>query len=1373
MASMLNMVQPQIPKLEKHNYGNWSIQMRVLLQSQDLWDIVQDGYTEPASQEAEDVLTNNQKNSLKEARKRDKKALFNIYQGIDETTFERVSTATTSKQAWEILKNSYTGVDKAIRVRLQILRGEFESLTMSETENITDYFTRALVIVNQMKRQGEKIEDVRVIEKILRSLTSKFEHVVAAIEESKDLDTMTIDQLQSSLEIHEQRMKKKVPASLEHALEAKMSFKEDKKFEPEPSRGGYNRGRGRGEGRAYRGRGGRGQNYQSEGGRQNFTYRGRGRGTYGQQGRGRGRGPQRGGYSQTYHQHGFDKRNVECYNCHEFGHYSNACPGARNFGKSQHVNYAEGEGENEQVTSTSLFIHKGLEGDQCSKWYLDTGASNHMCGNKELFVELNETSYGDVTFGDSSKVEVKGKGNILIKLKNGNHGFIYDVYYVPAMKSNILSLGQLLEKGFDISMKDSYLTINDARGNLVAHVKMSKNRLFALNMKHDMMKCLKAIVKDESWLWHLRLGHLNFGGLKLLSTKNMVKGLPHIDHPDEVCEGCILGKHHRPSFSKEIRWRASRLLEIVHTDVCGPLNPVSTGGNQYFLTFIDDYSRKTWVYFLKRKSEVFEIFKEFKTLVERQSGCYIKVLRSDQGGEFTSDLFENFCKEHGIIHQLTPAYTPQLNGVAERKNRTILDMARSMVKGKDLPREFWAEAVATAVYLLNRCPTKSVRNMTPEEAWSSFKPSVAHLRVFGCIAYAKIPEARRIKLDDKGVKCIFVGYGDRTMGYKLYNPLTKKVIISRDVVFEEDQTWSWENKKTESKLELVPDKPEVAHEIEEPESPTSSSGPGGRQRRIRNLSDIYQATEVVDEAEEENTNLICFYMDVDPVTYADAAQDRKWKIAMDEEINAIEKNDTWRLTKLPEGRKAIGVKWVYKTKKNANGEVQRYKARLVVKGFKQKAGIDYSEVFAPVARLETIRLFISLAAQHNWKIYQLDVKSAFLNGFLEEEIYVEQPEGYVKQGAEDKVYRLRKALYGLKQAPRAWNSRINEYFLKDGFVKCPYEHALYLKRDNTGNMLFVCLYVDDLIFTGNCEAMFDKFKKSMVKEFEMTDIGLMAHFLGIEVVQSKDGIFISQSSFAKQILEKFKMESCNPVNTPVEIGQELRKNDGEAQVDPTYFKSLVGSLRYLTCTRPDILYGVGLISRYMETPTRTHLNAAKRILRYIKGTLNEGIFYPSNQEVKLIGYSDSDWGRDLDERKSTTGYCFYIGDAVFTWSSKKQAIVTLSTCEAEYVAASSTVCHSIWLRNLLSFLGFVQEGPTEIYVDNKSAIALAKNPVFHERSKHIDTRYHFIREHVSKNDVELVYCKSQDQVADIFTKPLKHDVFRKLKFILGMKSLKN
>ena len=495
------------------------------------------------------------------------------------------------------------------------------------------------------------------------------------------------------------------------------------------------------------------------------------------------------------------------------------------------------------------------------------------------------------------------------------------------------------------------------------------------------------------------------------------------------------------------------------------------------------------------------------------------------------------------------------------------------------------------------------------------------------------------------------------------------------------------------------------------------------------MDEIYEVTE-----NQNDITLFCLFADCEPIGFEEAIQSKRWKDAMDDEIKAIEKNDTWELTSLPKGHKAIGVKWVYKAKKNAKGEVERYKARLVAKGFKQRYGIDYEEVFAPVARLETIRLIISLAAQNRWKIHQMDVKSAFLNGHLEEEVYVEQPMGYVVKGNEDKVLKLNKALYGLKQAPRAWNSRIDQYLHKNGFKKCPYEHALYTKVNGNKDILIVCLYVDDLIFTGNDAKMIEEFKKVMTREFEMTDIGLMSYYLGIEVKQEKEGIFISQESYAKEVLKKFKMNECQPVSTPVECGTKLSKHEEGETVDPTYFKSLVGSLRYLTCTRPDILFGVGLISRYMETPTTTHLKAARRILRYVKGTIDYGLFYSVSNSFKLVGYSDSDWGGDLDDRKSTSGFVFYMGDVAFTWSSKKQPIVTLSTCEAEYVATTNCVCHAIWLKNLLKELN-IPEDTVEICVDNKSAIALAKNPVFHDRSKHIDTRYHYLRECVENKEV--------------------------------------
>jgi hypothetical protein len=369
---------------------------------------------------------------------------------------------------------------------------------------------------------------------------------------------------------------------------------------------------------------------------------------------------------------------------------------------------------------------------------------------------------------------------------------------------------------------------------------------------------------------------------------------------------------------------------------------------------------------------------------------------------------------------------------------------------------------------------------------------------------------------------------------------------------------------------------------------------------------------------------------------------------MEEEIHAIQKNDTWELTTLPSNQKAIGVKWVYKIKHTAEGEVSRYKVRLVAKGYKQKYDINYKEVFAPVARLDTVRLLIALASHHNWKTYQLTVKSVFLNGILEEEVYVQQLEGFIMEGEESKVYRLKKALYGLKQVPRAWNARIDGYLHQNGFTKCPYEHAVYMKKNHRGEFLIICLYVDDLLYTGNNSEMFKEFKQSMFREFEMTDNGLMSYFLGIEVKQQHDGIFISQKKYMKEILEKFKMESCNSVNTSVETSIKLSKEEDDRVIEPTFYKSLVGSLRYLMITRPDIVYGVGLVSRYMEKPMQTHWLAAKRILRYIKGTMNLGLFYVYGDEAKLVGYSDSDWGCDQDERKSTTGYVFYFSSTAFS-----------------------------------------------------------------------------------------------------------------------------
>lgn len=1307
--------------------------MEAILGFQDALEVVQRGYTKMVEKMDDD--------KAKEVKKRDYKALFIIHQCVDPGNYEKISRAKTAKEAWEILQQAYEGADKIKKVRLQTLKRQYELLAMESNEGVGSYFSRVITLCNQMKACGKKVSDKSIIEKILRTLPPRFDVMAVMIEETKDLDNMKIEELQGSLEAYEQKLNERNNGkSNEQALQAQANPK------PDSNNSRFKKGKEK-----WRANKNKWQKTQDKKGNDQKFFKQKDKGA---------------SDSRQGERRKTDKSKIQCYNCEKFGHFADECwfNPDRKVSKSDEAKMARDDEEDVQAV---LMVTTKEEESAKDCWYLDTGCSTHMSGRKDWFVNLDESVQNKVRFADDSTLSAAGLGRVLIRRKDGNPSFISDVLYVPGMKSNLLSLGQLLEKGYVMRMENKEMKVFDADNRLLLKAPLAKNRTFKVGIQIMEHKCFATAVSKEEWTWHYRFGHLNFQDLSLLQRKNMVSGLPQIQQPSELCIECLESKQARSSFSQQVPTRSRSKLEVIYSDVCGPMQTDSLGGNRFFVTFIDDFSRKIWAYLLKRKSEVFDTFVKFKNLVEKQSGLQIKTLRTDGGGEYVSDQFQDFCEKEGITHEVTPPYTPQHNGTAERRNRTIMNMVRCMLKCKNLPKNLWGEAVSNAVYVLNRSPTKRLVDVTPEEVWCGSRPSVEHLRVFGSVAYRHIPEQMRKKLDDKSEQMVLVGYHS-TGGYRLLNPRTNQITISRDVVIDEAREWSWSEKEKSTASLLLdmnnPDEGDVAPQTSEVR----------RSQRERHPPQRFQDFDMVtDTAVNSEGDLIHFalFAEAEPVTFEEAVQDTKWIQAMEEELRSIERNGTWKLVELPSNKRSIAVKWVYKVKLNPDGGVNKYKARLVAKGFLQRPGIDFGEVFAPVARIETVRMVIAFASWHNWSMYHMDVKSAFLNGPLDEEVFVDQPQGFAVKGQESKVYKLNKALYGLKQAPRAWNKRIDSFLIEVGFVKCISEHGVYVKTAADHKVLIVCLYVDDLLVTGNCEADIGVFKSQMMNEFEMTDLGVLSYFLGLEFNKTEKGILMHQSKYVKDLLKRFNMEKCNSAATPAETGLVLEKEGSEELVDPTYFRKIVGSLRYLCHSRPDLAYSVGLISRFMEKPRMPHLLAAKRIIRYVKGTQSFGILFErklSAEDPELFGFTDADWCGDREERKSTAGFVFFYGRSPISWGSKKEPIVALSSCESEYVAAAMSACQAVWLDTLMQELKMKEPTAVRLLIDNKSAINLAKHPVAHGRSKHIETRFHYLRDQVNREKLSLEFCRTEVQVADILTKPLRKDRFEELRKKLGV-----
>ncbi|WVZ94146.1 LOW QUALITY PROTEIN: hypothetical protein U9M48_040077 [Paspalum notatum var. saurae] len=479
--------------------------------------------------------------------------------------------------------------------------------------------------------------------------------------------------------------------------------------------------------------------------------------------------------------------------------------------------------------------------------------------------------------------------------------------------------------------------------------------------------------------------------------------------------------------------------------------------------------------------------------------------------------------------------------------------------------------------------------------------------------------------------------------------------------------------------------------------------------------------------------------------------------AMHEELENFERNHVWDLVEPPPNCRPIGTKWVFMNKQGEDGMVVRNKARLVAQGFCQKEGIDYEETFAPVARLEAIRILLAFAASKGFKLQQMDVKSAFLN---EEKVYVRQPPSFESAKFLDRVYKLRKALYGLKQAPRAWYARLKSFLLKSGFVMGSVDKTLFL-LSRGGDTLIVQIYVDDIIFGGSSHALVSSFAERMSRKFEMSLMGELQFFLGLQIKQGPEGTFVHQAKYTRDILKRFEMGDSKPMTTPMSTNTALDADeDGEA-VDQKEFRGMIGSLLYLTATKPDIQFAVCLCAHYQASPRISHRQAVKRIFRYLKFTPELGLWYSSGSSLFLRGFSDADHAGCRIDRKSTSGTCQLLGTSLVSWSSRKQASVSLSTTEAEYIAVASCCSQFLWMKATLSDFG-LRFGKISL-LDSTSAIYVAKNPVLHSRTKHIDVRFHFLKDHYEKEDIDLVHVASENQLADIFTKPLEFGAFVRLR----------
>jgi len=1341
----------KIPVFNGEEYGNWKRRVMAFLKMNKC-ELATQRLRLPMDKEPEWAEIN-------------LKAINYIYSSISNKQLEFVSECET---AYDILKKFdqlYSTESTALQI---VYRNRLEKLKLVDYSNTADFFNDFEKGINDLKAAGATVTEQEKLNYMLRTLPESLSYIGDLIDVLKK-EQQTVEYVKGKLAMidikgkEESKEKMNSSAFAADSEKGKQCFKCGKtghfiKTCPQNKNGRQDHGQLETHDMTSRG----------------FT------GQHWGYSRGRGRGGNWRGSPRSY-QSGRGYQHVPGFSATGRGYRQTEARGTRrgtavlqsggnaSFMMSENYNVTEVRDELEII------------------WIIDSGCTGHLINNENYFSECEELKEPvDVMLGDGRTLQASkfGQVDIIVEVEGRQMNItLTNVLYVQHLNVNLISYARITEKNEIISKGDT-TKIYKPNGELVAIAYKENNLYYLRSILPRPTSQINLATSQESGTlkekWHRILGHVNFRYLNILSKNQLLDDFPQNLEKDFMkCRICLENKMHNLPFDNK-RTRAKDLLEIVHSDVNGPHRCFGYGGEKYFVSFIDDYSKLAKTYIVKSKAEVNQCFEDYINLAENKTGKRIKTLRCDNGKEYLNQEIYKLCRQKGITMSLCPSYTHELNGTAERFNRTIMDMSRCLLAEAGLNLKYWPEAVCTATYLKNRTLANTIECKTPFEIFFGIRPSAKYLKPFGSKVFVRVPEQKRSsKWDRKAELGTLVGYSD--VGYRVL--INNKIIVARHVdVIDEDVKFIDLKETSETKKETVTedlidlnDTIESDSNTESPiksersldesfksldlGSPRDTSPQIRRSNRNKKQPERYGIDEI-----HNNLVYVNFINANTPTSYVEAIQDKdciKWKEAMDHEINCLNKNNTWSLVERPEKKKVIDVKWIY-TRKDEN----KYKARLVVRGFQQQGILD--ETYSPVAKTQTLKMLLSLCCQKQLFIEQMDVETAFLNGKIKSEVYVNQPDGYSDKSS--RVYKLNKALYGLKESPRAWYECSNDLLIKLKFKRSNYDYCMYYFNNGT-EQIYILIFVDDLLICGRNKHLIQEIKNKLAQKFSMKDMGAINNYLGISILYDPENqiMTLSQTKYIESLAQKYNLHNAKLYDTPMEINLNL---EASPILDPQIkYRNIIGELLYVSIgTRPDIAFSVNYLSRYQNCYNNIHYKYALRVLKYLYKTKDLKLTYTRSKNNEILDCMvDADWAGDINDRKSTSGYVIRLFGNIIYWKSRKQKSVTKSSTFAEYVALSEAVTDILFIKNMLTeTLNITIEKPIKIYEDNSGAVAIAKHGNLTKNSKHIEIQYHYVNENVEKGQIEVIKINSENNLADIFTKSIGKLSFIKHRDSLGL-----